>query len=95
MKNKLTIIDGLDEMILTYQGMKYILDLKEYDLDDHWFTRKNPRGDEFNINIWITDESDIFCSVYQLKINDDGWVVRDTSKWESIKIVRKEVLANA
>lgn len=95
MKNKLTIIDGLDEMILTYQGMKYILELKEYDLDDHWFTRKNPRGDEFDINIWITDESDIFCSVYQLKINDDGWVVTDTSKWESIKIVRKEVLANA
>ena len=43
--NKLTIIDGLDEMILTYQGMKYILELKEYDLDDHWFTRKNPRGE--------------------------------------------------
>ena len=93
--NKLTITDGLDEMILTYQGMTYILELKEYDLDDHWFTRKNPKGVEFDINIWITDVSDIFCSVYQIKINDDGWCVTDTSKWESIKIVRKEVLAHA
>jgi len=103
--NKLTITDGLDEMILTYQGMTYILELKESDLDDHWFTRKNPKGVEFDINIWcvtdtskdgwITHKSDIFCRVYQIKIDDDGWCVIDTSKWESIKIVRKEVLTHA
>jgi len=37
----------------------------------------------------MPEDDEIFCSVYQINIDDDGWCVTDTSKWETIEIVRK------
>lgn len=80
---------------LRYQGMLHELNLEDNDLEDYWHTIENNNGKQFDVNIWIDDNNKILCCVYQIKIDDDGWVVTDTSKWETIKVVRKEVLANA
>ena len=84
---------------LRYQGMLHEIKIEDNDLEDYWHTIKNNDGKLFDVNIWIDDNFDdsskILCSVYQIKIDDEGWCDTDTSKWETIKVVRKEVLANA
>ena len=84
---------------LSYQGMLHEIKIEDNDLEDYWHTIKNNDGKLFDVNIWIDDNFDdsskILCSVYQIKIDDEGWCDTDTSKWETIKVVRKEVLANA
>lgn len=75
---------------LKYQGMLHELNLEDNDLEDYWHTIKDNDGKQFDVNIWIDDKSEIYCSVYQLMIDDEGWVVTDTTKWEHIEIVRKE-----
>jgi|GEM_PF-2460241 len=101
--NELIVCNGLgrggistDNLVtLRYQGMLHELNLEDNDLEDYWHTIKNNDGKQFDVNIWIDDKSKILCSVYQIKIDDEGWCDTDTSKWETIKVVRKEVLANA
>ena len=80
---------------LSYQGMLHEIKIEDNDLEDYWHTIKNNDGKLFDVNIWIDDNFDdsskILCSVYQIKIDDEGWCVTDTSKCETIKVVRKEV----
>ena len=101
--NELIVCNGLrrggiseDNLVtLRYQGMLHELNLEDNDLEDYWHTIKNNDGKQFDVNIWIEKDSEIKCNLYQLMIDDEGWCDTDTSKWETIKVVRKEVLANA
>ena len=89
--NQLMICKGDQENLMTlrYNGMLYELDSKEFDIDDdNWYTKKNTKG-LFDVNIYMPEDDEIFCSVYQINIDDDGWCVTDASKWETIEIVRK------
>ena len=72
-------------MTLKYKGILYELDCKEFDIDDdNWYTKKSTKG-LFDVNIHMTEDDEISCSVYQINIDNDGWCVTDTSKWEQLK----------
>ena len=97
--NELIVCNGLgrggiseDNLVtLSYQGMLHEIKLDDNDLEDYWHTIENNDGKQFDVNIWIEEDSEIKCAIYQINIDDDGWCVTDTSKWETIKIARKEV----
>ena len=101
--NELIVCNGLgrggistDNLVtLSYQGMLHEIKLEDNEIEDYWHTIKNNDGKQFDVNIWIDYKSKILCDVYQIKIDDEGWCDTDTSKWETIKVVRKEGIANA
>lgn len=63
------------QIILWWNEVEYVFDLKEGDVGDFWDTIKTPEGVEYDVNFFQEDESsEQGLSIYELEWGEDGYI---------------------